>query len=408
MKPNDPRHIVTPDAFTVAPELLGTPLAGPWRRFWAMMVDLLVIAVLAGVGGSVLFAGAAAWFFFRVARGKGGGVIRRGGRFAFRAGGALMAFVFVLVAWDQVTDWWEDEPVAAPVVSAEGVDLGGVAALVTGGRLAQEAVRLQETDDPEEARELAARFARRLDELGADAADAAEALRGVAAEAEGGDEVAAAIGAVADSLSAVAGVEAAEAASSDPDSMTLALAAALEAGDTAAADELRPRVGEALAAERIEELEDDVSGLREDRDELREEVDELESRGLRSLILTVGDELGLEFGWLALYFGAFTWLWRGQTPGKRLLGVRVVRLDGQPLGLWASFERFGGYAASVFTGLFGFAQVLWDRNRQALHDKVVETVVVREGAPRIRPAEGFAPYRRWAPEPARSPARPDS
>ncbi len=28
----DPRHIVTPDAFEVAPELLGRPLATPWRR----------------------------------------------------------------------------------------------------------------------------------------------------------------------------------------------------------------------------------------------------------------------------------------------------------------------------------------------------------------------------------------
>jgi hypothetical protein len=46
--------------------------------------------------------------------------------------------------------------------------------------------------------------------------------------------------------------------------------------------------------------------------------------------------------------------------------------------LWASFERAGGYAAGLFTGLMGYAQVYWDRNRQAIQDKISETVVVRD------------------------------
>jgi uncharacterized RDD family membrane protein YckC len=58
----------------------------------------------------------------------------------------------------------------------------------------------------------------------------------------------------------------------------------------------------------------------------------------------------------------------------------VVRLSGAPIGWWAAFERFGGYAASIFTGLLGFLQITWDRNRMALHDKITETVVVREEA----------------------------
>ena len=47
------------------------------------------------------------------------------------------------------------------------------------------------------------------------------------------------------------------------------------------------------------------------------------------------------------------------------------------------FERAGGYAAGFATGLLGFAQVYWDANRQAIHDRIVGTVVVREGAERI-------------------------
>jgi uncharacterized RDD family membrane protein YckC len=56
----------------------------------------------------------------------------------------------------------------------------------------------------------------------------------------------------------------------------------------------------------------------------------------------------------------------------------VVRLDGSPLGLWFSLERFGGYAAGVATGLLGFVQVYWDPNRQGIHDRIARTVVVRD------------------------------
>ena len=54
-----------------------------------------------------------------------------------------------------------------------------------------------------------------------------------------------------------------------------------------------------------------------------------------------------------------------------------MRLDARPIGWWTAFERFGGYFASLTLGLLGFLQILWDRNRQGLHDKTVETVVIR-------------------------------
>ena len=46
---------------------------------------------------------------------------------------------------------------------------------------------------------------------------------------------------------------------------------------------------------------------------------------------------------------------------------------------WLSFERAGGYAAGFATGLLGFAQIFWDPNRQAIHDKVSETIVIQDG-----------------------------
>ena len=89
-----------------------------------------------------------------------------------------------------------------------------------------------------------------------------------------------------------------------------------------------------------------------------------------------------------MYLTLFLVLWDGRTPGKKALGLRVVRLNGEPLSLFLSLERAGGYAAGLATGLLGFAQVLWDPNRQAIHDKIAETVVIRENVPKPQWASG--------------------
>ncbi|TRX57518.1 RDD family protein [Thalassomonas sp. M1454] len=90
------------------------------------------------------------------------------------------------------------------------------------------------------------------------------------------------------------------------------------------------------------------------------------------------NDLGLGFGWAALYFTVFTSKWNGQTPGKRLFGIRVLQLDGTGLSLWDSFGRYGGYGAGLATGLLGFLQIYWDANRQAIQDKISATVVIDE------------------------------
>jgi len=84
-----------------------------------------------------------------------------------------------------------------------------------------------------------------------------------------------------------------------------------------------------------------------------------------------------------MYFAILMPWMKGATPGKKLMGIRVVRLDGQPVTWWHAFERAGGYAAGLATGLLGFAQILWDPNRQAIHDRVAGTVVIRAGARRV-------------------------
>lgn len=98
-------------------------------------------------------------------------------------------------------------------------------------------------------------------------------------------------------------------------------------------------------------------------------------------------DLGLSLGWAALYFSAFTAVWNGQTPGKRLLHIRVQMLGGGRISWWDAFSRYGGYGAGFATGLLGFLQLGWDANRQAIQDKIAGTVVIyEEGRPtRVKP-----------------------
>ena len=98
-----------------------------------------------------------------------------------------------------------------------------------------------------------------------------------------------------------------------------------------------------------------------------------------SLLSTTVDGFGWLFKLLSalLYFTFFTWKWHGQTPGKRLMRIKVAKLDGSEISLLNSFERFSGYTASAALLLYGFFQFFWEKNHQTTHDKIVETVVIK-------------------------------
>ena len=68
------------------------------------------------------------------------------------------------------------------------------------------------------------------------------------------------------------------------------------------------------------------------------------------------------------------WMMSGQTPGKRVLGVRVMRTDGTRLRLGNAIRRQIGYWIS---GIFylGFLWILFDNKRQGFHDKIAGTIV---------------------------------
>ncbi len=92
-------------------------------------------------------------------------------------------------------------------------------------------------------------------------------------------------------------------------------------------------------------------------------------------------------GWellsLLVYFGVWTYFGHGQTLGKKLLRIRVVSITHERLSLWHSIERSLGYGASILEGGFGFIQYFIHPNRQTVHDRIAETIVIKV----VRPAD---------------------
>jgi len=73
------------------------------------------------------------------------------------------------------------------------------------------------------------------------------------------------------------------------------------------------------------------------------------------------------------------YLRRGQSFGKRFIGVRVVRIDGRPIDYQTAVLRhIVGYPLSLLFFGLGIVWVLWDRRRQGWHDKLAKTVVIKE------------------------------
>jgi uncharacterized RDD family membrane protein YckC len=81
---------------------------------------------------------------------------------------------------------------------------------------------------------------------------------------------------------------------------------------------------------------------------------------------------------LVVYFGLLAYWWSGQTIGKRLLRIRAVSLIGDRITLWQSVERALGYGASMLEGGFGFVQYFLHGNHCCVHDRIAETIVVKE------------------------------
>lgn len=84
------------------------------------------------------------------------------------------------------------------------------------------------------------------------------------------------------------------------------------------------------------------------------------------------------------YFIVFEWWWNGQTPGKRLLKLRVIRDDGRPITLWEAIARnllricdaAPGFIIPIYS--IGLVTIFLNDRDQRVGDIFAGTVVVRE------------------------------
>ncbi len=78
---------------------------------------------------------------------------------------------------------------------------------------------------------------------------------------------------------------------------------------------------------------------------------------------------------------------RGYTPGKGFLGLQVIRRDGTGMSHGDAAIRTFSYVVSYFPLMLGFLWVAFDRNKQAWHDKIARTQVIK--------AEEVSSWRKW-------------
>lgn len=383
----DPRSIITPDAFEVSSDLVGMPLALPSRRAVALAIDGIVIGLITVVTSSfaLILGVVAAAFFLRAGFKRTevrGSVFGRAMRLSVGCLGIVIGLVTAIV-WTSVgfDVGGEGEAPAPGVVSGEpGEVLEQVAA-------AARLVRLQQAESLDEAVGIAEGFletplARQIGR--SEPQELREALlEAVPAEAAWSTEWEAEVDRM---LSAAAGPATLPELEPLPELEEEGGAGASEpaAIEAAMREELAALVADTLGAlqARIDDLEGEVERGERALQRAEEELEESDV-GFFAWLRGVADELGLGFGWAALYMTVFLSWWNGQTVGKKIMGIRVVRLDGERITWWVAFERAGGYAAGLATGLLGFAQVWWDANRQAIHDRIVGTVVVVDGAEKV-------------------------
>ena len=76
------------------------------------------------------------------------------------------------------------------------------------------------------------------------------------------------------------------------------------------------------------------------------------------------------------YYTFFTG-WEGQTPGKKLMGLRVITMTGESVSYGRALLRYMGYFVSFFLLGLGFVMIAFDRNKRGFHDFIAGTCVIR-------------------------------
>ena len=329
------RERVTPYAFGVADELLGQPLASPWRRLFAQCIDVCIV-VLLSTAHALILAVFVAVTFFRAGKHLADSHKKRGfARKSLRFSGAFLLFSVTYVIVDSSHFDGDSEP------------LGDKPQYITAGLQIAQKFAWQSCDgDMECYEDVATGFAEAFAENKVSAEEATHKFKSFL-DKEG--------------LTAV---------QSDYllDKYTETLSANMPVTETL----------DQPSSSAVANKEESVTNMPEPEIKigLGSDNDASKSQSLIGWVEGIISDLGLGFGWAALYYSVLSAWWGGHTIGKKLLRVKVVKLDGTLPNLWESFGRYGGYTAGFATGLLGFLQIFWDPNRQTIQDKIAETLVL--------------------------------
>jgi uncharacterized RDD family membrane protein YckC len=84
------------------------------------------------------------------------------------------------------------------------------------------------------------------------------------------------------------------------------------------------------------------------------------------------------------YYAAFEVFWKGQTPGKRWAGIRVIKDSGRPINAFEAIARNLVRIVDYFPGMYGVGVVvmLLNSKNRRLGDFVAGTLVVQESSAR--------------------------
>jgi hypothetical protein len=351
------RDVITPYAFEVAPHLLGSPLASPTRRAISILIDLGLVALLSGVSG-ILLALVIGLLFWRGANRL---VKNKGSRaviYSLRVLSTLLAVGAALVIVERIIEEATHTNYSATEIETEVQSEDAIKTVVFSGKYLLQGKRVIDQIERGECvplncwQALADQFTTDLVEI--------ELQQDVTLQM-----INQFVEMTADKL--------------EPQQAKI-LDEYVHASYTNKMNlyiENNPVIGGANMHENQtanEQKIDDVADIYAGVDNKTSRQPEY---SLISWMKGIIADLGLGFGWAAAYFTGTMVLLNGQTVGKKLIGIKVIKLDGSTLNVWESFGRYGGYGAGLATGLLGFLQIFWDPNRQAIQDKISETLVIR-------------------------------
>lgn len=338
----DPKTEVTEHAFKIPDHILGLALARPWKRLGAILLDLFLIAIMSEAGFFAL-SGLIAVLSYRRYRNRTIDTKLKKFRNRLAASGIGLVMFFVSISILSIFD--EDGDSAAKdqsIVIKSSVKMDDFSSIDWTQFSKFENFDSLKADDLNKMLEQVEHMFDHKSDV---------SLSHAQASIEN-------IGLVASYLKAV-----------DQQEFELA-------------DSLRPKAAKIVAAPEIRDFQKQIKKLKtrilDNKGTIEELNEKIENPSFMTSVYAAANDLGFAFGWAGMYF-VFSLAWfNGQTLGKRVFKIRVIKLNGKPISVWYSFERFGGLAAGIATGFLGFAQIYWDPNRQAIHDKISATVVIDE------------------------------